>query len=82
MTCRELIEFLADYLQHELAPGELAEFDRHLAGCRACANYLHTYRDAVALGRAVLRPDEDEIPPEVPAALVEAVLAARRQRPN
>src|SRR5438128_4830644 len=44
MTCRELIEFLIDYLDGTLAPQERERFDAHLAVCPACVRYLDSYR--------------------------------------
>jgi len=82
VNCRELIDFLGDYLQRELPPEQQAEFERHLAACTACANYLRTYQATVRLGKAALSPTEDEAPAEVPEELLRAVLAARRQRPT
>jgi anti-sigma factor RsiW len=77
MTCRELIEFLMDYLDGELGPEERARFDAHLAECPMCVAYLETYQQAVRLGKAVLAPPGEEVPAEVPDDLVRAVLAAR-----
>lgn len=76
-SCREFVEFLADYLAGAL-PGERgAAFDGHLAACPACASYLHSYLAAVRLGRLVACDDEPA-PEDLPPELVEAILAARR----
>ncbi|MFI5216622.1 MAG: anti-sigma factor family protein [Candidatus Limnocylindria bacterium] len=76
LTCRELIEFLAAYLDDELAPGERAAFELHLSVCPYCVDYLATYRKTIHLGKQAFAA-EAEILEEVPAALVGAVLAAR-----
>ena len=76
MTCRELIDFLMQYLDGELSEEQRREFDRHLAVCKPCVDYLANYRQAVALGRAALAPTEAPIPATVPEDLVKAVLAA------
>ncbi len=79
ITCKELIEFLADYLDGELPAPERREFDRHLAVCPSCVNYLETYKGTIALGRAALC-DPDEAPPkEVPEDLIKAILATRKR---
>jgi len=75
ITCEEVITFLADYLAHELEPGEERSFERHLARCPSCVAYLETYRETLRLGRAAWR-DEGSPPPLEPE-LVRAILAAR-----
>lgn len=77
MTCRELIGFLADYLDGELPDAVRADFERHLALCPECVVYLDGYRDAIRLSRDAFAPDGPP-PDDVPEALVEAILAAKR----
>ena len=76
LSCRELIEFLAAYLDDELAPGERTAFEAHLSVCPYCVDYLATYRETVHLGKQALAA-ETEILEEVPAELVDAILAVR-----
>ncbi len=79
MTCRELIEFVMAYLDRELPEGQRAEFERHLAVCPSCVNYLETYKITVEMCRAACRDDLDKpVPSSVPAGLVEAILRARK----
>jgi anti-sigma factor RsiW len=66
------------YLDGELATGERVEFDRHLAACPSCVNYLKTYEKTVLLTKAAA---EDPVPTEVPESLVQAILAARGKTP-
>src|SRR5438876_7946111 len=40
ITCRELIEFLHLYLDGELPPERVVEFERHLSVCDSCVHYL------------------------------------------
>lgn len=76
-TCREIAEFLADYLDHELPAERRAEFERHLSGCSCCEHYLESYCDTIRLCRASLRAGESASPPPAaPEPLVKAVLAA------
>jgi anti-sigma factor (TIGR02949 family) len=77
LTCRELIDFLAAYLDGELAAETRADFERHLSLCPACVDYLAGYREAIRLGKRACEPDA-VLPEDVPAELVDAVLAARR----
>jgi predicted anti-sigma-YlaC factor YlaD len=76
LTCRELVEFLDDYLEGRLAGEALCAFQEHLAACPSCVAYMKTYRTSERMARAVLR-DRDDLPPDVPPGLVEAILAAR-----
>jgi anti-sigma factor RsiW len=76
LTCRQLIGFLAAYLDGELARDERAAFEAHLAVCPYCRDYLDSYRETVRLGKEAFGP-EDAIPDDVPGELVEAILAAR-----
>jgi anti-sigma factor RsiW len=78
LNCRELIEFLAAYLDEELAREERAAFDRHLAICPYCRDYLATYRQTIHLGRRALAA-EAALLEEVPRELLNAILAARAQ---
>jgi anti-sigma factor RsiW len=79
LTCREVIDFVLAYLGGELAEPSRAEFERHLAICPSCVNYLHTYRRTVELVHQAWSQDDEE--EELPVELVEAVLAARRRLP-
>ena len=76
LSCRELIEFLADYLDDELASEERTAFEIHLSVCPYCVDYLETYRETIHLGKQALAA-EAAILEEVPAELVDAILAAR-----
>lgn len=75
VTCRELIGFLAGYLDGELAPATVAEFERHLLLCASCREYLATYRETIAMARSVETAPQLRIE-DVPEDLVQAVLVA------
>jgi len=79
LTCRDFVEFLADYVADELEPEVRTSFDDHLAHCPSCVVYLHTYRDTRLLARAALQGPRAPVPGEVPEALVRAILEARRR---
>ena len=78
LTCRELIDFIAAYLDEELPDDVRARFDAHLSVCPACVSYLSSYRETLRLEQRVLC-DDDAVPDEVPDELVSAILAARRR---
>jgi anti-sigma factor RsiW len=75
MTCRELIDFLDDYLSDALSPDVRAAFDDHLAVCLDCSNYLESYKRTIRLGKAVFASLDDDVPPSVPEDLLKAILA-------
>jgi len=81
LSCRELVEFLADYLAGRLPVDQAARFDRHLAGCPACATYARTYEDSVRLGRGAFLCPDDQVPGDVPEDLVRAILDVRKHEP-
>ncbi len=78
LTCQQLAEFLGEYYDGTLAAKERREFERHLAVCPPCIHYLESYKTTVALGKASCgsAPASEQVPEE----LIQAILAARRQR--
>jgi anti-sigma factor RsiW len=64
------------YEDGELSGDERQEFDRHLAVCPSCVNYLQTYRKTTLMARASANA---AVPDEVPEELVKAILAARQK---
>ncbi len=80
-TCRDLADFLMDYLDGELPEVQRDEFERHLHACPPCVAYLETYKQTVRLGKSVCQGPDEPVPDDVPEQLVRAVLAARRKLP-
>lgn len=76
ITCRELIEFIAEYLEDRLPTEARREFERHLTVCPSCVNYLDAYRQTISLGKAALAPTEDRA--VAPDGLLKAIKAARQ----
>lgn len=79
MTCRELADFIADYLSGELPANVRTAFDDHLRVCPNCRKYLASYEETVKLGRRAFEHDDAELPADIPEDLVTAILAARRR---
>jgi predicted anti-sigma-YlaC factor YlaD len=82
MTCRQVVEFLADYLDGTLDLLARAQFEAHVAECVACADYMRSYRDTIRLARDAVRDDETTVaamPDELRDAIVAMVSAARRR---
>jgi anti-sigma factor RsiW len=76
LNCRELIEFLSAYLDEELPGEERSAFERHLAVCPYCRDYLATYRQTIHLGKRALAAEAESLE-QVPQELIRAILAAR-----
>ena len=77
LTCREIADFLADYLDGSLALAERHVVDKHLADCPECAAYLRSYTETIRLARQ--SREDDALPAAVPDELVRAILAARHR---
>lgn len=60
MTCRDAIAKLAEYLDAELTPEGLAQFEAHLGICAPCRAYLATYRTTKELAAKVSRVEMPE----------------------
>jgi len=76
MTCQRIEELLSAYLEGELAAGEKAEVDGHLAACPGCASLAALMRETTgALGAF----PEAEPSPELMAKLY-AIPAEKRER--
>ncbi len=81
MTCRELIDFLCDYLLGRLPPEQIAAFEAHLADCPGCVTFLNDIHSVARLGRCARAGADLEVADDVPAPLVAAVRAARAAHP-
>ena len=79
MTCREVADFLMDYLSGELSPDLQAQFDRHLSVCPNCRAYIATYRATIELGRKAFAVPDADAQSEVPEELVSAILSSFRR---
>lgn len=78
MKCRELAEFLYDYVSGELPVEHRTHFEFHLSKCGNCHEYLVQYQMTIEAGRIACGDKSDELPANIPEDLVRAVLAARK----
>ena len=78
MTCRDIIEFLTDYVEGTVTVEERTVFEAHLAVCPPCVTYLKSYQVTVQLGRSALSESDESDPSPMPEELVAAILAARK----
>jgi predicted anti-sigma-YlaC factor YlaD len=76
LTCREVLDFLSEYLDGAL-PGEtVAVFEHHLAVCPECRGYLDDFRATLRATKAAYASSSAQ---DIPEELVQAILASRRQ---
>ncbi len=79
MTCREVIDVLAEYLEAELSDPALERLEQHLRACPECRAYLATYRRTVGLACAAAHV---EMPAEMRRRLREFLVEELRGRPS
>jgi anti-sigma factor RsiW len=78
MTCRQLVEFLIDFVSDELPDDHRRLIEQHLEICPPCVTYIETYRLTIQLTRQLPpRP----IPPEL-ADHLRSVLSEICTRPR
>jgi anti-sigma factor RsiW len=82
LTCRDFVEIIMAFLDGELDGDQCVRFESHLVACPDCDRYLDSYKTTVALGKSICDDAglDGPVPADIPEALVQAVLAARRQR--
>jgi anti-sigma factor RsiW len=51
MTCRELVELLADFVSGELAEEHCRQIQEHLGICPPCIQYVESYRLTIEFTR-------------------------------
>ena len=57
LACQEVVEIVTDYLEGALSPAERRRFERHLAGCEHCTEYLAQIRETIRLAGRVTTED-------------------------
>lgn len=78
LTCKQLIEALADYVDGRLSLSRRFAVMVHLFCCGHCREYLHEYRTTIKASRESMTHLEEPHPVEVPDDFVQAVLKARK----
>lgn len=81
MNCREIADFLSDYLDASLPLRQWLVFRLHLLGCRDCRRYLASFAATIKLARSLRKTAAEDVS-QVPEALVRAILAARGHQPT
>lgn len=70
LTCREVVNFLMDYLAGELSSEECHLFEEHLSECNHCVAYLQSYKTSIRLGKAVCLEESVSVPEELTRAIL------------
>jgi anti-sigma factor RsiW len=69
LSCQELVELVTDYFEGALAPEAAGEFERHIAGCTGCHEYVEQMRRTIELTGTLTTAD---VPPEAAERLLAA----------
>ena len=79
LTCRDVADFLMEYLDGSLPFLRRVSFRFHILLCPACRRYLAQYRETVRLGQDAFCDEDPDAPApeEVPDRLVKAILDSR-----
>jgi len=80
ITCREIVELMTDYLEAKLADEDRLTFERHIAQCAPCRDYLAQLRDTIHRVGELDPPSEGAIPSATREALLEAFRNFTRKR--
>ena len=68
LACQQAVELVTDYLEGSLPRSARRRYERHLAGCPHCTEYLAQMRETIRLaGR--LKPED--LSPQMRAEFVE-----------
>src|SRR5919199_242968 len=49
LACREIVEFVTEYLEGAMAPERMDLFEQHVVFCEGCDTYLDQMRQSIAL---------------------------------
>ena len=79
MTCREVADFLAQYMSGTLSDDARSVFEHHLAVCPNCEAYLATYRATIHAGRRAFATPDADAAGELPADLLAAIVSVLRK---
>lgn len=80
MTCRACADFLADYLNGELADDLRISFETHLDRCRNCRAYLDQDAAVIKAGKQACKRENQLASEAMPEELVQAILEANKDR--
>ena len=68
LTCQEVVELVTDYLENALLPRTQTLFEKHVAGCPGCTNYVQQVQKTIEMLRILT---QEPIFPETKEELLE-----------
>jgi len=74
LVCQRAVELVTDYLENALGRADRRRFDKHLAGCPHCTEYLAQMRATIALTGQIT---PDDLSPEMRADFIALYLRWR-----
>ena len=77
ITCADLEDLVANYLEGSLPEPERRELERHLDECRGCREFLAAYQRTVWVAKKTLKGSSR--PAKAPEGLVQAILGSLRR---
>jgi anti-sigma factor RsiW len=57
LVCQQAVELVTDYLEGALRPSARRRFERHLAGCEHCTEYLIQIKATIAVAGRITPED-------------------------
>lgn len=75
ISCKEICQFLCDYVDHELPAAQRESFLQHMRDCPPCAEYLRQYEGTIKACKRCMCPGHAK-PPPPPDDLVNAIMKA------
>ena len=57
LVCQQVVELVTDYLEDALTAADRKRFDKHLAGCPHCTEYLAQMRETIRLSGRITPED-------------------------
>ncbi len=79
ITCKDLHEFLMRYVEGELSEAERQSFEAHMGICPSCVDYIASYKTCAELGKSYKECCDQDAPDEVPPALFDAIINAKKK---
>jgi anti-sigma factor RsiW len=73
-SCKEVCEFLSDFVDGQMSDARRLAFDAHLKACPPCAAYMEQFAATIKLSKKCCCPGKPELP--VPDDLISAVCRA------
>ena len=78
LKCRDVGNFLHDYVEGSLEPNVSQQLDGHLADCPGCVAFIKTYKDTITVSRDLRCED---VPPELKQKL-RSFMKQKLQKPS